>query len=236
MASEPVNTPIQSKYAEQLAADLATNQAEQATLTARLSQLQAEEKWLTSAMESMPPAGDAPAPTSAELVAASPVADGVAEAAVPKPRARKQAIGAGPAKTASAKKTSAAPAKKTAAAKKTPAKKTAAAKKAPATVPAVEETVKPSEPTLGQLLSEMLSLQPGEPKKVTEIRTELEAAHPERAKSDPVVRAALEKLAAKGVLEKSNQQGTVFYTWPKASAPVAEVPAQGNAEAVPAGA
>ncbi|WP_327309736.1 hypothetical protein OG730_41415 (plasmid) [Streptomyces sp. NBC_01298] len=236
MASEPVNTPIQSKYAEQLAADLASNQAEQATLTARLSQLHAEEKWLTAAMESMPPVGDAPAPTGADLVAAAPVAVGVAEAAVPKPRANKKADGAGPAKKTAAKKTAEAPAKKTAAAKKAPAKKTAAAKNAAATVPAVEEAVKPSEPTLGQLLSDVLSLQPGEPKKVTEIRTELEAAHPERAKSDPVVRAALEKLATKGVLEKSNQQGTVFYTWPKASAPAAEVPAQENAEAVPAGA
>ncbi|MFE2850209.1 hypothetical protein ACFXJO_03650 [Streptomyces lavendulae] len=234
MASEPVNTPIQSKYAEQLAADLATNQAEQAMLTARLSQLQAEEKWLTAAMESMPPVGDAPAPKGAELVAAVPVADGVAEAAVPKPRANKKADGAGP-----AKKDAAAPAKKTAASKKTPAKKTVAAKKAAATVPAVEEAVKPSGPTLGQLLSDLLSLQPGEPQKVSEIRTELEKAHPERAKSDPVVRSALESLVKKGVLEKSTQQGTVFYTWPvpeKAPAAVAEVTAQENAEAVAAGA
>jgi hypothetical protein len=186
----------------------------------------------------MPPAGAELAfPHGlAEPVSATPPADsGVEEAAVPQPRAGEKTDGTAPVEKAAVrrttvKKASAAPAKKAAVAKKTaPQKEVAAAK----------ETGKAVEPTLGQLLASLLSLQPGEPKKVSEIRGELEGAHPERAKSDPVVRGALEKLAAKGVLEKSAQQGTVFYTWPlpeKAAAPAAEVTAQEPAEAVPAGA
>ncbi|MFD8984224.1 hypothetical protein [Streptomyces sp. NPDC059564] len=232
MANEPVNTPIQTKYAEQLAADLAANQAEQATLTERLTQLQREEKWLTAALDSMPPAGAEPASPQglAEPVSATPQADsGVEAAAVPQPRAGKKTDGAAPVKKAAVRKTTA---KKASAA---PAKKTAPQKE----VAAAKETAKAAEPTLGRLLASLLSQQPGEPKKVSEIRTELEGTHPERAKSDPVVRSALEKLAAKGVLEKSAQQGTVFYTWPmpeKAPAPAAAVTAQEPAEAVPAGA
>lgn len=234
MANEPVNTPIHTKYAEQLAADLAANQAEQGTLTERLTQLQTEEKWLTATLDSMPPAGTELASPHglAEPVSATPPADsGVEEAAVPRPRAGKKTDGTAPVKKAAVrrttvKKASAAPAKNAAAAKKSaPQKEVAAA----------TETTKAAEPTLGQLLASLLSLQPGEPKKVSEIRKELEGAHPERAKSDPVVRSALEKLAAKGVLEKSAQQGTVFYTWPMPEK-AAEATDQESVEAVPAGA
>ncbi|MFE8940970.1 hypothetical protein ACFYNX_26235 [Streptomyces sp. NPDC007872] len=223
MASEPVNTLIQTKYAEQLEADLARNQSEQAALTARLAQLRSEEKWLAATLQSMPSVGPDPASAQDSAEPAGIASAGGAEAAaVPQPRVRKKAA----ARKLTAKKTTAAPKKAVAAKKATPAKKSAPAKKA-------------AGPTLGQLLADMLSGQPGEPKKVSEIRIELEAAHPERAKSDPIVRSALDKLASKGVLDKSTQQGTVFYTWPtpeNVSAPVADVPVQENAEAVPAGA
>ncbi|MFE0773306.1 hypothetical protein [Streptomyces sp. NPDC058861] len=241
MASEPVNTLIQTKYAEQLEADLARNQSEQATLTARLAQLQSEEKWLAATLQSMPPAGPDPASAQGSTEPVGVASTGGAEAAaVPQPRVGKKAGGSAAVKKTAARKTTAkkttAAAKKAVAAKKAnPAKKSAPAKKA---VPAAKGA-KAAGPTLGQLLADMLSGQPGEPKKVSEIRTELEAAHPERAKSDPIVRSALDKLASKGVLDKNTQQGTVFYTWPtpeNVPAPAADVPVQENAEAVPAGA
>ncbi|MFE2547441.1 hypothetical protein ACFXGI_02605 [Streptomyces sp. NPDC059355] len=227
MANEPVNTPIQTKYTQQLAADLSANQDEQATLTTRLNQLQAEEKWLTAALESLhtadesdptPPQGLASSADSVVLAGA-----GAAEAAVPKPRTRKKADGAASVRKAVAKK---------AAVKTAPARKPTAGKK-PA-VNRADENAKPAEPTLGQLLTEILSKQPGEPKKVSEIRIELEAAHPRRTSSDPVIRATLEKLVTKGVLEKDNRQRMVLYTWPaleQASAPASQTkPEQPAAE------
>ncbi|MFE2481528.1 hypothetical protein [Streptomyces sp. NPDC059389] len=236
MANEPVDTPIQTKYTQQLTADLSANQAEQANLTTRLNQLQAEEKWLTTALDSLlTDDGSAPAPSQ---VLASPVSStvpagaGTDEVTVPKPRARKKADGAAATVKAVAKKPVAKkPVAKKASAKSAPARKSTAVGKT-AVDPAAEDA-KPAEPTLGGLLTEILSKQPGEPKKVSEIRIELEAAHPQRTSSDPVIRATLEKLVAKGVLEKDNRQRMVLYTWPaqaSAAAPRSK-PEQSVAEA-----
>ena len=233
MADEPVNPPIQTKYAEQLAADLEANQAEQATLTVRLNQLREEEKWLAGTLQSMP-AQAAAEPTSpaADLPASGTVAatDGREEAAVPQPRAEKADSGAAPTGQGAAKKATtsrraarkvpakAAPVRKAAVKKTAPAKKAADPKKATPVTAAAKKTVKSQGPTLGELLKGLLAQQPGEPKKVSEIRTELEAAHPDRATSEQVVRNALTKLVAQDRLEKDNRQGVVLYTWPTTSA------------------
>ncbi|MFF9853398.1 hypothetical protein [Streptomyces litmocidini] len=286
MADEPDNTSIQTKYAEQLAADLAVNQAEQATLTVRLSRLKEEEKWLAATLESLPPAAEGePTATAgpvsgtvaagAEPVGVTVVAGaGVEEAAVPQPRAEK-AGRATSVKKAPAKKTSGAkraakkaPARKAPTAEEAPAVKKApvaekavAAEKAPVVekavagkAPAVKKTgvrksttanktVKPTGPTLGELLKDLLAQQPGEPKKVSEISAELKAGHPGRATSDQVVRNTLERLVARDGLEKDTRQGLVLYTWPTArtsaasSASVAERSKGGEpAEAALAGA
>ncbi|OEJ30152.1 hypothetical protein [Streptomyces subrutilus] len=236
MDKEPVNTPIQTEYTEHLTAALAANQAEQATLTARLNKLRGEEKWLAAALADTPRAvGVEPPPGPAQPASSTPpVGKGTDAAAVPLPRMEKPADGAAPAtkatttKKASAKKTTAkraseTPAKQTAAVKKTPAKKTAAA--------GAKETTQ-AEPTLGNLLSEILSKQPGEPKKVSEIQSELEAAHPDRATSVQTIRNALQRLVEKDKLERDNRQGMVLYTWPvpeatppPANPPKAEEPA-----------
>ncbi|MFI8263839.1 hypothetical protein [Streptomyces sp. NPDC085665] len=216
MANEPVNTPIQTKYTQQLTADLSANQAEQANLTTRLNQLQAEEKWLTAALESLlTDDGSEPAPSqglASPVSSTVPAGAGTDEVTVPKPRTGKKADGAAPVKKAVAKAVAKKASPKKASAKSAPAKKSTAARK-PAVNRAGEEA-KSAEPTLGQLLTEILSKQPGEPKKVSEIRIELEAAHPQRTSSDPVIRATLEKLVTKGVLEKDNRQRMVLYTWP----------------------
>ncbi|MFG2869664.1 hypothetical protein [Streptomyces sp. NPDC048338] len=243
MTVEPVNSPIHTKYAEQLAADLAANHAEQAHLTARLNQLREEEKWLVTTRESMPAFEVAEAvPVAADGPASSavPAAGGRDEAAVPQPRTEKTGRGAAPAKQSATRKT---PAPKRTVrktpARTTPAKRTAPARKATEAktaepAKAAEKTVAPQGPTLGELLKGLLSRQPGEPKKVSEIRGELEAAHPHRVTSEQVVRNALTKLVAQGALEKDNRQGVVLYTWPAAStAAAAEV---AEAEGAAAGA
>ncbi|MFE5561610.1 hypothetical protein [Streptomyces sp. NPDC056544] len=226
MANEPVNNPIQTEYAEHLAAALAANQAEQATLSTRLGKLQGEEKWLAAALADTPSVVGpeptpvpVPAPVPALVRPASstpPVRDGADAAAVPLPRAEKVAAGAAAVKKATAAKKPVA--KKTAAktAVASPAKKTATAKKAAVKKTAVagaEKTAQAS-PTLGRLLSDILSKQPGEPKKVSEIQSELEEAHPERATSVQTIRNALQKLVEKNGLERDNRQGVVLYTWP----------------------
>ncbi|WP_225804176.1 hypothetical protein [Streptomyces sp. NK15101] len=265
MAEEPVDTSIQSKYAEQLAADLAANQAEQATLAVRLSRLREEEKWLATTLESLPGVvGGEPAAVAGPVGDTVASGDGAQEAAVPQPRtekaadtasvkeapAKKTAVakraakkapvtkkapggkapaveGAAVAKKTAVKKTAAgkAMAGKASAAKETAVKKTAAKKTTTA-----QNTVKPTGPTLGELLKELLARQPGEPKKVSEISAELKAVHPERATSDQVVRNTLERLVVKDGLEKDTRQGLVLYTWPTAQTPAASSTAVAAAE------
>ncbi|MFF4393953.1 hypothetical protein ACFY0G_45805 [Streptomyces sp. NPDC001552] len=240
MANKPVNTPIQTEYAEHLAAALAANQAEQATLSTRLGKLQAEEKWLAAALADTPSVVSAeptltpvptPVPVSVPVRPASstpPVPDGADAAAVPLPRAEKLADAAASAKKAPAARKRAAKKATAKTAAATPPEKTAAAKKAAVKKTAVagaEKTVEAG-PTLGRLLSDILSKQPGEPKKVSEIQSELEEAHPERATSVQTIRNALQRLVAKNGLERDNRQGVVLYTWPvpeAAPAPAAEV-------------
>ncbi|MET9110526.1 hypothetical protein [Streptomyces zhihengii] len=219
MANEPVGTSIQTQYTDHLAAALAANQAEQAALTARLNKLQADEKWLAAALADTPQGTGAEPTLSLEparpALSTPPSVEGTDEAAVPLPRTEKTAVSAAGAKKAT-------PATKNPAAKKTAARAGAApARKAAAKKPAARKTAAAgagkaakAEPTLGQLLSAILSKQPGEPKKVSEIQSELEATHPKRATSVQTVRNALQKLVEKEEFERASQQGTVFYTWP----------------------
>ncbi|MEV6676214.1 hypothetical protein AB0N09_05005 [Streptomyces erythrochromogenes] len=234
MANEPVSTPTQTEYTDHLAAALAANQAEQAVLTGRLNKLQGEEKWLAAALADTPQHVGAEPTLSPEPVQSArstpPVVDDTDAAAVPLPRTEKTADGAAPAKKATTAKKTAAK-KATAKAGAAPAKKAVAAKK---TAAAEAKETATAEPTLGQLLGAILSKQPGEPKKVSEIQSELEAAHPERATSVQTVRNALQRLVEKEELERGSQQGTVFYTWPvpeATPAPVAEVKAEEPAPA-----
>ncbi|MET9693188.1 hypothetical protein ABZY81_32890 [Streptomyces sp. NPDC006514] len=246
MANEPVNTPIQTEYAEHLAAALAANQAEQATLSTRLGKLQGEEKWLAAALADTPSVVGAeptpvptPVPTPALVRPASsapPVRDGADAAAVPLPRAEKVAAGAAAVKKATAAKKPAAKKTATKTAAAAPAKKTATAKQAAVKKTAVAAAGKTAQasPTLGRLLSDILSKQPGEPKKVSEIQSELEGAHPERATSVQTIRNALQRLVEKNGLERDNRQGVVLYTWPVPEATAASAAEVKGEEPAPA--
>ncbi|MEU6341669.1 hypothetical protein ABZ883_12075 [Streptomyces sp. NPDC046977] len=68
-----------------------------------------------------------------------------------------------------------------------------------------------SGPTLVSLLEEILSASQ-EPRMVSEIVNVLTDRHPDRAAKTQVVRNTLEALVAKGVAERTRQQGSVFYT------------------------
>ncbi|MFH8260511.1 hypothetical protein [Streptomyces roseolus] len=167
MADEPAKTPIQSRYAQQYADDLAANRKEQGDITVqiaglkeRLARLKTEEDWLTQAQGSLPgalvPSSPEASPVASEakaspadmvkLTEASAPAEAVADAPQTVPSQRQdEAVSEEQSK----------PAKKTAAAKKTIAKKAAkpptkkpttgkAAKKSTAKKPSVEEA--PAQP------------------------------------------------------------------------------------------
>ncbi|MFE1782139.1 hypothetical protein ACFW9F_06010 [Streptomyces sp. NPDC059506] len=164
MADEPAKTPIQNKYAQQYADDLAANRKEQGDVTAqiaglqeRLEQLKAEEDWLAKAQGSLPEvpvpsvpeaqpaaaAAEVPSAGTSEQVEASAPAEAVADApqAVPQQR-QDESVKEGQPRRPAKKST---PAKKTASkktakatAKKVAAKKTTA-KEAPAQPAATTE-------------------------------------------------------------------------------------------------
>ncbi|MFH9728677.1 hypothetical protein ACH4M4_37930 [Streptomyces sp. NPDC017254] len=270
MAHEP--DTIQSVYAQRIAADLENNRGTQdeinqqiTELQTRLRQLREDEKWLSGIQGSVPPSADTPtaalpaAPTTAPDAPETPQA---AEAAVPQPRhddalkparARKS-----PAKKAAATKATtqiakAAPAKpaakKAAATKAAPAKKSVPQQAEPATKTAEAAAAeapakKTAQPPLRELVEAILARHAGEPRMVNEIRSELDATHPERSTSTQVVRNALESLTKKGLVNKGTQQGSVMYTKPTPSAADADLataadsatsPAEDNTK-VPAGA
>lgn len=237
MADEPAKTPIQNKYAQQYANDLAVNRKEQGDVTAqlaglqeRLEQLKVEESWLAkaqgslpgvpapSAPEAQPPAEDASFPSAATVGQAetSAPAETVADTPQSVPQQRqdqpmKEEQPEPPAKkSASTKKaTGKKTAKKTTAkpAKATAAKKAAA--EAPADTAAAEE--KPG-PPLWQLIRGILLKTPGRPCVAREVRDQLAQDHPDRATSIQTVRNNLEILVKKSLAEKSNQQGSAMYT------------------------
>ncbi|MFD9336849.1 hypothetical protein ACFWBF_20990 [Streptomyces sp. NPDC060028] len=222
MADKPDTKPIHSVYAQRFAADLETNRKEQEDVSAqireldeRLKQLKADEGWLSGIQATLPEGegegeGHSEAEAGPQLVH-SPGDENtaaVAESAgtVPRPRRARKAPGA----AASGTKAKAAPRKSA-----TPAVKKTTAPKA----------VKTAEPPLRELVLALL-VAAAEPRMVSEVGTELAAAHPGRPASTQVVRNTLEALAKKGSIEKEHKQGSVMYTAPKPSAaePVSDAP------------
>ncbi|MFH0245883.1 BlaI/MecI/CopY family transcriptional regulator [Streptomyces sp. HK10] len=240
MADEPAKTPIQNKYAQQYADDLAANRKEQGNLTAqiaglqeRLEQLKAEEDWLTQAQGSLPevpaPSVSQAQPAAAEAEASAP-AETIADAtqAVP-PQRQDEPVKGGqprkPAKKTASKKAAKATARKTtakttakrtvkkAAAKKTTAKEAPAQSAAAAEAPAdTAAAEEKSGPPLWQLTLKILLKTPGQPCVVREVHDQLAQLHPNRATSIQTVRNNLEILVKKGLAEKSTQRRNTMYT------------------------
>ncbi|MBJ6636798.1 BlaI/MecI/CopY family transcriptional regulator [Streptomyces sp. DHE7-1] len=85
MADEPAKTPIQNKYAQSYADDLAANREEQSEVTAqisglqeRLEQLKAEEAWLAQAQGSLPGAAVSGVPEARPATGAAEAPQGAA--------------------------------------------------------------------------------------------------------------------------------------------------------------
>jgi hypothetical protein len=233
MADVPGTTPIQSVYAQRIAADLENNRAEQqkvseqiAELTARLEQLRADEAWLCGLQQgTAPPAEASPGAGRAAAQETAPAEDG--EGGVPQQRQQEPdeetAPGTEAAPAAAQKTTKRAAAKSGGRAaagggtrKSGAKKKTAAKKAAPAQTAAPRG--KAAGPSLRELTGQYLARQ-SEPRSVAEVTGDLRAAHPERTLSPQLVRNALEKLVATGAAERSKQGSSVYYTPASPQAP-----------------
>ncbi|MGW1440602.1 hypothetical protein ACWD7M_35820 [Streptomyces griseus] len=253
---------IQSKYAQQYAADLATNRQKQRDLTAQiaglranLEKLKSEETWLTQAQGSLPGAAGPSEPAPGTPPAAHrEVGEPATEAPQTLPAQRHDEESEPEAKKTSGrgKASKRTPARKTAAKKRSTSKasqkattKKAAAKPGGGKAPApVAETAESSAkraarqekdgPTLWQLALAILLKTPGQPRLVREVTERLAAEHPERATSVQMVRAGLETLVKKRLAEKTRQQGNVMYTATPLTAAEPEGNATGGSEPVQA--
>jgi hypothetical protein len=187
-------TPIKTAYAQRIDADLEKNRAKQEETTKAIASLQERLEQLKSDEQLLVRMRDSlPAHTPPAANATE-----LQEKAVPQPRQDDATSAA----TKSVKK----------AAKKTPVKKVAAKK----------TTAKKAEPPLRELVEAILNNHAGEPRTVSEIREELNEAHPDRATSEQVVRNTVESLARSGRVEKMRQQGSVMYTLPKTATGTAD--------------
>ncbi|WP_250403515.1 hypothetical protein [Streptomyces cellostaticus] len=241
MAKEPENTtPIQSVWAQRCAGDLVVNREKQAGLRQQLEELQREEEWLVKwqASLSLPvaaggaaggdAAGGASGAASEASAVPSPRQEDHGEAAQSGSAARKRTAGNAtpPVERTAAEKvtrkkaTGKKPARKgTAATEQTGQRKTAPARKATArkaaaraTGSSAPEAGKPKQPALRQLVLDVLSRTPGEPRLAREVHDALAKEHPDRATSVQSVRNTLEKLVRSSAAVRTDQQGSVMYT------------------------
>lgn len=210
-------TSVQSQYEAQVAADLASNTAEQKRLRAEVESLQAQLETLER---------DHTLLLGVQRVFTDGAGSGRARGAkVPGARAAKRAAKA-PAGTAEAPKSAKVSAK--AAAGKAGTRAKAPAKSATAAAGTAGAAAK--QPSLAQLVGTLLAAH-SEPRSAAEVSAELAADHPRRNSNINVVRNALEQLVAKSEAHRAKQKKSVFYT--HAGRDGAAVPAQ-PADATPA--
>ncbi|MGY6021960.1 BlaI/MecI/CopY family transcriptional regulator [Streptomyces spinosirectus] len=196
MSQPPASSELTSQYAAQVIGDLERNVKEQDRVGAEIAELQGQLAALqhdhTVLLNMQQALGITPAPAEP---AAEPAAPGT------KTRARKAGTSA---RRATARKSAAGKS----AANKTVAKKPAAKKTRPAT-----ETS--ARPTLVDLVRSHLAAE-GEPRSTAEITAALNEAQPGRTIKNTVVRTTVEGLVAKGLVQRSKQGSSVYYTAPEA--------------------
>ncbi|MCX5174158.1 hypothetical protein [Streptomyces virginiae] len=188
---------IQDDYAQQIASDLSENQTAQEQVRSELQRLQEELHQLednSRVLLKMQEALGLPAETASSQAAHR----GAKRAAVPSAR---RASPAG---------------------KKAAASKTAAPAKAPrARKPPVKATptTKDTGPSWLELITTVFASH-AEPKSAAEVTESVSTAHPERKVQAAVIRNTLEQAVSRGLLERSKQGRSVYYT--SAVTPVAE--------------
>ncbi|WP_405443855.1 hypothetical protein OG373_40115 [Streptomyces avidinii] len=236
-------TRVKDDYAEQIAGDLAANQAAQEQRRGELQQLQQEigeleesEKVLLRMQDAL---GLAAAPATTR-----PAGRGTKRATVPAARSAgadaglDAAAGAAASTAASAKKTPATTTTATAKAKTKSGSgaKDAAAATAVKAAPARKATGKAASKATGdtavkeekggpswlELVTKVLA-GGTEPRSAAEVAEAVSAAHPARTVQAGVVRNTLEQGVARGLLERSKQGRSVYYS------PVVPAPAQPEA-------
>ncbi|WP_405533381.1 hypothetical protein OG592_39950 [Streptomyces avidinii] len=234
-------TRVKDDYAEQIAGDLAANQAAQEQRRGELQQLQQEigeleesEKVLLRMQDAL---GLAAAPATTR-----PAGRGTKRATVPAARSAgadaglDAAAGAAASTAASTKKTPATTAKAKAKTKSGSGAKDAAAATAVKAAPARKATGKAASKATGdtavkeekggpswlELVTKVLA-GGTEPRSAAEVAEAVSAAHPARTVQAGVVRNTLEQGVARGLLERSKQGRSVYYS------PVVPAPAQPEA-------
>lgn len=198
---ERSETTLKDQYATQVATHLERNENEQErikseaeALQARLAELQAEHAMLLNMQEVLKSRASAPnSDTRPTPDDGATTAEATKRATVPRARRSKEA-GAGTGK----RKRTAAPAK------------------------VGRKPKDGGRSTFRELVTAYLSQQ-HQPRPVSELTTELEKAHPDRAVNAPVVRNALEDAVARGKAERTKQGRSVYYTAVRAE-PTGEPP------------
>ncbi|CAM5658077.1 hypothetical protein [Streptomyces avidinii] len=222
-------TRVKDDYAEQIAGDLAANQAAQEQRRGELQRLQQEIGELEESEKVLLRMQDALG-VAAASAAARPAARGTKRAAVPTARSAGAGSGSGsrekkaPATTAKAevKAKAGSGAADAAAAVKAPRARKATGKavsKATGDTAVKEETGSPS---WLELVTTVLA-GGTEPRSAAEVAEAVSAAHPARTVQAGVVRNTLEQGVARGLLERSKQGRSVYYS------PVTSTPAQPEA-------
>ncbi|MFD9290131.1 hypothetical protein ACFWBV_17960 [Streptomyces sp. NPDC060030] len=190
------NTPtsgISADYAQRITDDLAANRREQDRARAELTRLQEELVQLEEGeqilvkMQEVLGAAEKPAPGRSK----------VRKAAASVPAARRAKSGT------ATRKTGDAPKSRARAGRQAPAGKTAASKAA--------SLKGAGEPTWRELVTGYLADQ-REPKSAAEVAAALTEAHPQRTPQVTVVRNTLEQGVAHGLLERSKQGRSVYYS------------------------
>ncbi|WP_030389538.1 hypothetical protein [Streptomyces sp. NRRL S-241] len=245
MSTDSNVTRVKDDYAEQIAGDLAANQAAQEQRRGELQRLQQEigeleesEKVLLRMQDAL---GVAAAPTTAR-----PAGRAAKRAAVPSARRAGASAGAGKSAGAGAKKATVTKAKATAktasgAADAAPAAKAPRARKAAdkaadkavdkAADKASGDTAVKTEAGSPSWLELVTAVLAGgtEPRSAAEVAEAVSAAHPARTVQAGVVRNTLEQGVARGLLERSKQGRSVYYSpvvAPTPAEPQAALPQQ----------
>ncbi|MFD3547299.1 hypothetical protein ACFWUW_17125 [Streptomyces sp. NPDC058655] len=208
MTTAPNATHVTDGYAQQIAGDLSANRTAQERARTELQRLQEElgqledgEKVLLKMQDALGIPAKPASPQAAKR--------GTKRAAVPSARSAVRGE-----KTAAAPS---APTAKSARAGKT-AGKTAA--KSPAKAPVKAEGKKETGgPSWLELVTAAIVGQ-AEPKSAAEVAETVSAAHPDRKVQATIIRNTLEQGVARGILERSKQGRSVYYT-PVGSAPEA---------------
>ncbi|WP_405901863.1 kinetochore protein SPC24 [Streptomyces sp. NBC_00656] len=199
MRDVAASATVTAGYAQKVTEDLAVTKSEQERVRSELARLQDELRQLEESEQVL-------------VKMQAVLTDAGAPATEPGKGAKKTSVPA-------ARRGKSAPGQQKVSRKAQPSKKAGTKASSAKSVPAKSA----GEETWAALAGSYLASQGGEPKSAAEVTTALTEAYPQRKVQAPVVRNALEQGVARGVLERSKQGRSVYYT--PTAAPSSETPA-----------